>query len=166
MRPLPQCHVDPTQQDARRRDARSGLPVLPEHAVSEPRESPRSDTGASARPEFAVDGEKRASLVALRDRYIEARNSVPAGSPHANLDWILGARRSPTQDPLAFEPSTIRLVALWLQDLATDLESRLDSPITEKPERGPGQVDAARRSMATRLREATKRFQSAFRRSA
>ena len=82
----------------------------------------------------------------LRERYIEAREEGSAGSPHANLDWILGARRNLTNDPLRLEPSTIRLVALWLQDLASDLE------------RGAGQT---RELLVGRLRDATKRFLAA-----
>jgi hypothetical protein len=115
------------------------------------------------------DAEKREALVELRDRYVEARELGPSsergpyGEHHANLEWILGARRNPTQDPLGFETKTIELVALWLQDLAVELDRRL--PTAQAEPKGDALVaNEARLSVVRELRDATERFLVAFRR--
>ncbi len=70
------------------------------------------------------DSERRESFVQLRARYVEAQKLVSSDEPFANLEWILGARRNITQDPLGLETKTIELAALWLQDLAVEVDHR------------------------------------------
>jgi hypothetical protein len=134
--------------------------------MSESSERPGAAAGEAAfRERFgpASDAEKREALVELRDRYVEARGDGASGEKHSNLDWILGARRNPTQDPLGFETKTIELIALWLQDLAVELDRRLTTP--PRAEAGDGALAAleARKSVARELRDATERFLVAFR---
>jgi hypothetical protein len=50
--------------------------------------------------------------VRLRECYVQARDLGSLSESHANLEWILGARRNPTPDPLGFETKTIEVVAL------------------------------------------------------
>jgi hypothetical protein len=104
------------------------------------------------------DRERRASLADLRDRYAEARSQVPTGEPHGNLDWILGARRNPDRDPLLLRADTIRLIALWLQDLASELDRASQGGTPEQKS-----IVAPAESLAGDLRDATKRFLTAFR---
>jgi hypothetical protein len=119
---------------------------------------------ASSHLDLGKDAEMRQALVKLRECYLQARELGSTFEPHANLEWILGARRSPTQDPLAFETSTIAVVALWLQDLAIELDRR--APASTMVERQDEALSAheARRAMAQTLREATERFLTAFER--
>lgn len=114
--------------------------------------------------DFSRDAEKREALVKLRDRYVEARELGSSSEEHANLEWILGAHRNPTQDPLGFETNTIEVVALWLEDLAADLERRLPMPPAPAPRETALAADDARQAMAQKLRDATERFLIAFRR--
>jgi hypothetical protein len=107
---------------------------------------------------WAGDSERRASIADLRDRYAEARSQVPTGEPHGNLDWILGARRNPERDPLLYRTGTIRLIALWLQDLASDLDRASERGTPEQKS-----IVAPAESLAGKLRDATKRFLTAFR---
>lgn len=115
--------------------------------------------------DVAFDAEKRDALIQLRDRYVEARNLVSSREPYRNLDWILGARRNPTQDPLALQPKTIELVALWLQDLVAQLDTRAPEPPAGESEAATLTRNATRRAVAQKLRDATKRFLTAFHRS-
>ncbi len=111
------------------------------------------------------DAEKRQALVDLRDQYVEARELEASGEPHVNLDWILGARRNPTQDPLEFETKTIELVALWLQDLTRELERRLPEPVRTDQETSVPSANDEREAMALKLRHATEAFLAAFQRA-
>jgi hypothetical protein len=111
-------------------------------------------------PVWAGDSERRASIADLRDRYAEARSQVPTGEPHGNLDWILGARRNPDRDPLLLRADTIRLIALWLQDLASELDRASERGSSEQKN-----VVAPAASLAGKLRDATGRFLLAFRRA-
>jgi hypothetical protein len=113
--------------------------------------------------DIAADAEKRDALVRLRDRYLEAQKLVSSREPHGNLEWILGARRNPTQDPLGLQPKTVELVALWLQDLAVQLDSRPIDPLAGEPEGSTISLDDPRRAVATNLRDATEKFLAAFR---
>lgn len=115
--------------------------------------------------EGGFDAEKRQALVELRDQYVEARELESSGEEYANLDWILGARRNPTQDPLEFELKTIELVGLWLQDLSRELERQLPEPAPTTPQgsAAPSARDV-REAMALKLRRATEAFLAAFRR--
>jgi hypothetical protein len=155
-------HEDPAEQHPRRGNAGSNVAVRAVHAVSA-NDRPRAE-GIEARFERGFDAEKRQALVALRDRYVEARGLETSGQQHANLDWILGARRNPTQDPLEFETKTIELVALWLQDLTRELERRLPEPARVIPETGAPSANDVREATALKLRGATEAFLAAFRR--
>jgi hypothetical protein len=105
------------------------------------------------------DSEKRESLVELREQYVEAHKLVSSDEPYANLEWILGARRNTTQDPLALEAKTIELAALWLQDLAVEVDRR---PAGDFDDGAPSSPQAGE-TPAQSLRDATARFLLAFR---
>jgi hypothetical protein len=81
---------------------------------------------------------------------------------HENLEWILGARASATQDPTGFQTRTIELIALWLQDLSVELDRQIEEQATENREQGASSASAARQSNVQKLREATERFLAAF----
>ncbi len=107
------------------------------------------------------DAEKRESFFRLREQYAEARKLVSTDEPYANLEWILGARRNITQDPPRLGTKTVDLAALWLQDLAAEVDHQ--SP----PPAGDFDGDAlsshhAGKLAAQRLRDATVRFLLAF----
>jgi hypothetical protein len=111
------------------------------------------------------DSEKRESFARLREQYIEARKLVSSDEPYENLEWILGARRDGAQDPLALETKTIELAALWLQDLAVEVDRR---PPREPAGDSDGRVSSSPRAGETpgqNLRDATARFLLAFRSS-
>jgi hypothetical protein len=108
------------------------------------------------------EGEKREALVQLRDRYVAAREQVSSIEAHENLEWILGARASATQDPMGFQTRTIELIALWLQDLSVELDRQIEEQATENREQGASSASAARQSNVQKLREATERFLAAF----
>jgi hypothetical protein len=110
------------------------------------------------------NAEKREALLKLQGEYAEARKLGSSREPHANLEWILGARRDPTQDPLGFETNAIQVVALWLQDLAIELDRRLPKPLPARLEEGDLSAHEARQLAAQKLRDATERFLAAFRR--
>jgi hypothetical protein len=122
----------------------------------------REKPGARQR-NIDIDAEKRNALIHLRDRYVEARNLVSSHEPYRNLEWILGARRNPTQDPLALPPRTVELVALWLQDLVVQLDTRAPEQPASESEAARLAGGEARRAVAQKLRDATKRFLTAFR---
>jgi hypothetical protein len=108
--------------------------------------------------------EKRESLVSLRERYIEARAFVPSDEPYANLRWILGLAGSPTHDPLSLDSRTVDVVALWMQDLAREIERQPDAFADDhQPDLSRSSVlSPDRRGIARSLREATQRFLAAF----
>ncbi len=87
---------------------------------------------------------------------MEAQKLVPSDRPYANLRWILGVERSVPQDPLALESRTIEIVALWLQDLAHEIDLRPAAPPTS------GIGASLRVPGARSLRAATQRFLVAF----
>ena len=94
------------------------------------------------------DSGRRDAFARLQETYGEAQKHVPAEGTYEELQWILGARRNGTQDPLSLGTKTIELIALWLQDLVREMEQR--SP--------------ARTEAALNLRDATVGFLQAFRR--
>ncbi len=107
--------------------------------------------------------EKRESFLQLRERYVEAQKLVSSDEPCSNLEWILGARRNVTRDPQDLETKTIELAALWLQDLAAEVDRRL-------PPRPTGDFDGSTSpsrqggdTAAQNLRDATARLLLAFR---
>jgi hypothetical protein len=116
--------------------------------------------GEEASPLGGADSRRRGIVDRLRGRYAEAQEWVIAGSesasPHANLDWILGARRG-TGDGGSLDTSVSRLVVLWLEDLALELEH------PEQAARVRGGVGSpARRAAAEKLRIATRDFADVF----
>jgi hypothetical protein len=123
---------------------------------------PIADDKASRHPDLRSDAERRESLVQLRRRYLEARKLVSSDEPHANLEWILGARRNVAEDPPALATGTIELVGLWLQDLAVELDRRLPSAGGNEDARALS-PDGVRELVARSLRQATERFLLAFR---
>jgi hypothetical protein len=108
------------------------------------------------------DSEKRESFVQLRERYVEARKLVSPDEPYANLEWILGARRNITRDPPGLETKTIELAALWLQDLAVEVDHKWPSPAIGDFDAGALSSHRAGKLAAQRLRDATVRFLLAF----
>lgn len=105
-------------------------------------DSPSADGG-----DLHDDLERREAFARLRETYLEAQEFVTSDGAHTNLEWILGARRDATQNPPALAKRTIELIALWVQDLASQLDRQL-----------PGRGHAGRT-----LRDATTRFLAAFR---
>jgi len=119
----------------------------------------------SSEPDLGDDAQKRKAVALLRDRYREARDLVSSGEPYVNLEWILGVRGNPNQDAANWDTKTIEVVALWLQDLAVEV----DRPLPPRPT-GEGGASASpayqtRQSVVRSLREATESFRVAFRRS-
>jgi hypothetical protein len=114
------------------------------------------------------DSEKRESFALLREQYIEARKLVSSDEPYANLEWILGARGNGAQDPPALETKTIELAALWLQDLAVEVDRRPPRrPAGDSDGRAPLAPRAGRagETPGQSLRDATARFLIAFKSS-
>lgn len=126
--------------------------------------SPGLATGdkASGDRDPLEDSERRESLVQLRERYAEAQKLVSSDEPYANLEWILGTRRNITQDPLGLEMKTIELAALWLQDLAVEVDHRLPPPPADDFDGSALSSYQAAKSAAQSLRDATTRFLLAF----
>ena len=111
------------------------------------------------------DAKRRHALARLRQRYGEARALVSPAEPYANLEWILGARRNPSQDEADLSNNMIDLVALWLQDLAAEVDSRVSRQLTGAIDESMLSVDRARQSLAQSLRAAAEGFVVAFQRS-
>lgn len=112
-------------------------------------------------PNPAREAEQREALAQLRGRYVEAREHVSSVEAYENLEWLLGARGSATQDPLGLQTRTIELIALWIQDLSVELDRRLEEQATGD-EAAVASATAARQSNVQNLREATERFRAAF----
>jgi hypothetical protein len=104
------------------------------------------------------DRGRRQALTELWDRYSEARAQVPSGPPIANLEWILGPKGNRFDNAGALDSKMIELLALWLDDLATEV----DQPVLLIAGAGESHPDG--NSLARRLRAATKAFLVAFRR--
>jgi len=104
----------------------------------------------------------RTALARLREPYGEARDLVSPTGSYEDLEWILGAKRHPerSQD---LDHRIVAIVALWLQDLATEVDRRF-------PPQSAVRVDPRARvayqgclEVAARLRAATKAFVTAYR---
>jgi hypothetical protein len=108
------------------------------------------------------DAEKRESFVQLRERYADARSLVSPDEPYANLEWILGARRNITRDPPRLGTKTVELAALWLQDLAAEVDHRSPPPPAGDFDGNASLSHQAGKLAAQRLRDATVRFLLAF----
>ena len=92
------------------------------------------------------------SFAGLRRQYARSRRLVSSEEPYANLDWILGARRDIARGPLHLETKMVELSALWLEDLAAEVD-RFTAATFSHGTRG---------SAAQGLRDAVKRFVLAF----
>jgi hypothetical protein len=93
------------------------------------------------------DSGRRDAFLRLREAYGEAQKIVSANGAYAHLEWILGASRDATQNPPILGARVVELTALWLQDLAAEVDRLL-----------PAGQEAARA-----LRGATSGFLLAFR---
>jgi hypothetical protein len=121
----------------------------------------KSTQGAGSR-DPRDDSEKRESFLQLRERYADARKLVSSDEPYANLEWILGARRNITQDPPSLGTKTVELAALWLQDLAVEVDHRSPPPPAGDFDGNALSSHQAGKLAAQRLRDATVRFVLAF----
>ncbi|MGE5277077.1 MAG: hypothetical protein ACM3SU_08790 [Acidobacteriota bacterium] len=109
------------------------------------------------------DSRQETAFTRLKARYAEARNLVFSAAPHSNLDWILGVHRNPEESSEDLNRKMIPLLALWLEDLAAELERRLaPGPTSEVDE--PART--ARACAVESLREAASGFMAAVRREA
>lgn len=124
-----------------------------EYCVASMKISPSMASGDRGPSE---ESEKRESFDRLREQYVEARKLVPPDEPHSNLEWILGGRRDIARGPLGLETKTVELAALWLEDLAVEVDNRPPSPPAGDFEAGAGE------STSQSLRDAAKRFLLAF----
>jgi hypothetical protein len=140
-----------------------------ETAGFEPSNQPLPTEATVAFPfleEIVDDALRRLVVARLRARYSEARHLVMPAEPHspshANLDWILGARRGPDQDYARFDERFSELIVLWLEDLVLELDGPLLAPYS--PEVVPGELPAgvSRESAALGLRLAARDFAHAF----
>jgi hypothetical protein len=140
-----------------------------ETAGFEPSNQPLPTGAGAAFPfleEIVDDALRRLVVARLRARYSEARGLVtpvePHSPSHANLDWILGARRGPDQNYVSFDERFSELVVLWLEDLVLELDGPLLAPYS--PGVVPSEVPAgvSRESAALGLRVATRDFADAF----
>jgi len=105
------------------------------------------------------DLEKRVSFAGLRRQYARSRRLVSSEEPYANLDWILGARRDIGRGPLHLEAKMVALSALWLEDLAAEVDRQ---PALPSAGSTAGTLSRGRGSAAQGLRDAVKRFVVAF----
>ena len=133
-----------------RTDVRPDGTVQCEHCSDvksiQPARSPRGEETSTIEPP-EDNSEKRAAFLSLQEAYVHAQTLVPEEGTYEELEWILGERRTEAPNPPSLGSRTIDLVALWLQDLVREMESR-----------SPARPDAAQD-----LRDATARFLVAFR---
>jgi hypothetical protein len=114
--------------------------------------------------ELGGDAEKRQSLLSLRERYIDAKPLMLSDEPYENLQWILGLAGNVPQDPLSLDAKTVEVVALWLQDLAREIDKQPDAAADGHEPVGSSSLVSSsdRPGIARRLRDATERFLAAF----
>jgi len=104
--------------------------------------------------------EKRLSFAGLRRQYARSRRLVSSEEPYANLDWILGARRDIGRGPLHLETKMVALSALWLEDLAAEVDRQ---PALPSAGFTAGTFSHGTRGLAAQgLRDAVRRFVRAF----
>jgi len=112
------------------------------------------------------DSRRHTALARLQARYGEARELASFSAEHdSNLDWILGSNRSESEPPADLHRKMIPLLALWLEDLAVELESGLASRPPGETDESTALAQQACKSAAATLREATEGFAAAHRRS-
>jgi hypothetical protein len=104
----------------------------------------------------------REALSRLRERYREARDHGSLAEAHANLEWILGERRSAEQRPEGFDRKLIPIVALWLEDLANELDRQAPPPAPYDDGEATLREDRTREAVAAKLRSAAEGFLAAF----
>jgi hypothetical protein len=118
-------------------------------------------TEPSGDRDLPEDLEKRVSFAGLRRQYTRSRRLVSPEEPYANLDWILGARRDIARGPLHLETKMIELSALWLEDLAAEVDRQ---PALPSAGFTAGTFSHGTRGLAAQgLRNAVRRFVRAFR---
>lgn len=123
-------------------------------------------TRTAAATAGVADSRKQRALSRLKARYGEARTLVSSAEPYANLDWVLGATGNPEELKAGLDRKMIPLLALWLQDLAAELERALSPGPLGQPDDRASPAHQTRQSVAASLREATEGFVAALRRSA
>jgi hypothetical protein len=107
--------------------------------------------------------ERHEALSRLQERYGEARDHGSLAEAHANLEWILGARRSAEQWPEGFDRKLIPIVALWLEDLANELDRQAPPAAPYGDGEAALREDRTRQAVAAKLRAAAEGFLAAFR---
>lgn len=112
------------------------------------------------------DATKQQVLGRLQDRYLEARKLFSSRQSYASLEWVLAAMRTPDRTASYWADATIDLVALWLEDLAVDIDRAFPQEVTGEIAEGALSAYRAHRSLAQSLRDATEGFVAAFRHSA
>ncbi len=122
------------------------------------------DGGMPPDREVVTDIEKRKALSRLQDRYGEARGLVSSDEAHSDLEWILGPKRNRDQRLTDLDEKMIQIIALWLQDLASEVDRALPQEPTDAADETARSALEARLCVATNLREAAEGFAVAFRR--
>jgi hypothetical protein len=130
---------------------------------------PRNENVAAAgmaASQNAGDSRKREVIARLRARYGEARELVATQNPDAesygHLEWILGTRRDLGRDDSGLAAGVSELVVLWLQDLASQLDSQGLPPSVRDDGESATTAAESRRAVARSLRVATHDFAEAF----
>jgi hypothetical protein len=123
-----------------RRQAESASPVLP----------------------VADEAQRRQVVARLRERYGEARDLASPTEAHANLEWIIGARRNLGQDEAALDRTVAELVVLWLEDLAVGLDIQVPSQRAAEADESEISTTPSRQAVVHGLRAATREFAVAF----
>jgi hypothetical protein len=110
------------------------------------------------------DSGKEQAFERLKARYGEARLLLSPEGDCANLDWILGAISSSVDRSDDRTRRMIPLLALWLEDLAVELEGELARSRSEATEDSAAAARLACESAAATLRHAAVGFVAAWRR--
>jgi hypothetical protein len=112
------------------------------------------------------DAAKQQVLGRLQERYLDARKLFSSRRSYASVEWVLAAMRTPDRTASYWADATIELVALWLEDLAVDIDRAFPEEVTGEIAEGALSAYRAHRSLAQGLRDATEGFVAAFRHSA
>jgi hypothetical protein len=110
------------------------------------------------------DSGKEQAFERLKARYGEARRLVSSEGDCANLDWILGAISSSDDRSEDLTRRMIPLLALWLEDLALELDEGLAQRRFAAEEDAAPAANLACESAAASLRQAAAGFVAAWRR--
>ncbi len=109
---------------------------------------------------------KQEILAQLSDRYREARQLVSSAKPYSSLESVLAAMQNPDQTASSWADRTVELVALCLEDLATEIDRLFPQEMTGEIAESALSAYRVRRSLAQGLRHATKDFVAAYLHSA